>query len=159
MAVLVHSVTDCPLQMCNSTRCSTYQDSPACRVLVATQAPCACTIQCTQCNFPSFCGDSARWFVHTSNQQVYAYNQRFHGDSDSPSHGFHVARLAADLRDFLAALQLTDVTVVGSSMGCAVIWSYVELFGLQRLKQAVFVVRRYCSACSVAVGMRLDCIG
>jgi pimeloyl-ACP methyl ester carboxylesterase len=75
--------------------------------------------------------------------QVYAYDQRFHGDSDSPSHGFHVARLAADLRDFLTALELTDVTVVGSSMGCAVIWSYIELFGLQRLKQAVFVVSYY----------------
>jgi pimeloyl-ACP methyl ester carboxylesterase len=73
-------------------------------------------------------------------QQVYAYDQRFHGDSDSPNHGFHVARLAVDLRDFLQALDLTEVTVVGSSMGCAVIWSYVELFGLQRLRQAVFVV-------------------
>jgi pimeloyl-ACP methyl ester carboxylesterase len=81
--------------------------------------------------------------THMSVVQVYAYDQRFHGDSDSPSHGFHVARLAADLRDFLTALELTDVTVVGSSMGCAVIWSYVELFGLQRLKQAVFLVSFY----------------
>lgn len=83
---------------------------------------------------------------------MYAYDQRFHGDSDSPSHGFHVARLAADLRDFLQALQLADVTVVGSSMGCAVIWSYVELFGLQRLKQAVFVVSKGCGriACAAA---------
>uniref|UniRef100_A0A383V6P7 AB hydrolase-1 domain-containing protein n=1 Tax=Tetradesmus obliquus TaxID=3088 RepID=A0A383V6P7_TETOB len=87
---------------------------------------------------------SRKYFCHNmpalaEHCQVYAYDQRFHGDSDSPSHGFHVARLAADLRDFLQALQLADVTVVGSSMGCAVIWSYVELFGLQRLKQAVFV--------------------
>jgi hypothetical protein len=29
--------------------------------------------------------------------------------------------------------------VVGTSMGCAVIWSYVELFGTARLKSAVFV--------------------
>lgn len=32
-----------------------------------------------------------------------------------------------------------QVTVVGTSMGCAVIWSYVELFSTHRLKQAVFV--------------------
>lgn len=41
--------------------------------------------------------------------QVYAYDQRFHGESDSPSHGFHVARLAADLRDFLQTLDLQQV--------------------------------------------------
>jgi hypothetical protein len=29
--------------------------------------------------------------------------------------------------------------VVGTSMGCAVIWSYVELFGTARLQSAVFV--------------------
>jgi hypothetical protein len=29
--------------------------------------------------------------------------------------------------------------VVGTSMGCAVIWSYVELFGTARLRQAMFV--------------------
>lgn len=32
-----------------------------------------------------------------------------------------------------------DVTVVGASMGAAVIWSYVELFGGDRLGKAVFV--------------------
>ena len=32
-----------------------------------------------------------------------------------------------------------QVTVVGASMGCAVIWSYIELFGEERLSQAVFV--------------------
>ena len=33
--------------------------------------------------------------------------------------GYHVARLAADLRDFLEALDLKEVTVVGCSMGAA----------------------------------------
>lgn len=100
--------------------------------------------------------------TYTPAQQVYAYDQRFHGDSGSPSHGFHVARLAADLRDFLAALQLTDVTVVGSSMGCAVIWSYVELFGLQGLRQAVFVVswhRQCVCSCNIQTdGMVPQCV-
>lgn len=71
---------------------------------------------------------------------VIAYDQRFHGASDSPPHGTHVSRLAADLRDVLAALQLRDgVTLVGTSMGAAVIFSYVELFGLAGLAGAVFV--------------------
>ena len=32
-----------------------------------------------------------------------------------------------------------DVTVVGSSLGGAVIWSYIELYGHQHLGKAVFV--------------------
>ncbi|MEW5306494.1 MAG: hypothetical protein WDW36_008953 [Sanguina aurantia] len=71
--------------------------------------------------------------------RVYALDQRFHGDSDSTSHGHHVARLAADLNDFLTCLNLEQVVVVGTSLGCAVIWSYIELYGEARLKGAVTV--------------------
>lgn len=56
-----------------------------------------------------------------------------------PVQGHHVARLAADLRDLLCALELEDVTLVGASMGAAVIWSYFELFGSARVSKAVFV--------------------
>jgi pimeloyl-ACP methyl ester carboxylesterase len=43
--------------------------------------------------------------------QVYAVDLRHHGDSSTaPDRGYHIARLAADLRDFLEALQLNDVT-------------------------------------------------
>eukprot|EP00854_Cymbomonas_tetramitiformis_P005001 gene5001-6091_t len=71
--------------------------------------------------------------------QVYAYDLRGHGDSDKPTWGAHVARLAGDLRDFLIALDLKEVVVVGTSLGCAIIWSYIELFGNERLGKAVFV--------------------
>lgn len=70
---------------------------------------------------------------------VVAIDLRFHGESDKPAWGFHVARLAADLRDVLAALSLDRPTVVGTSLGCAVIWSFVELFGDAALGGAVFV--------------------
>jgi len=71
--------------------------------------------------------------------RVLALDLRFHGDSDKPEWGFHVARLAADLRDFLAALQLDRPVIVGSSLGCAILWSYVELFGSDSLGKLVFV--------------------
>ncbi|CAL5224510.1 g7207 [Coccomyxa viridis] len=71
--------------------------------------------------------------------QVYAPDLRFHGDSDKPKWGYHVFRLAADLRDMLQTLQLQDVTVVGSSMGASIIWAYIELYGEDRLRSAVFV--------------------
>ena len=61
------------------------------------------------------------------------------GRSDKPDHGYRVSRLAKDLHDLLAQLDLREVTVLGWSLGCAVIWSYVELFGNDRLAQAVFV--------------------
>lgn len=47
-------------------------------------------------------------------------------------------RLANNTHHWLCCalqLELTEVTVVGASMGCAVVWSYVELFGEERLKQ------------------------
>ena len=71
--------------------------------------------------------------------RVYAYDQRFHGESDKPAWGFSVARLAADLKAFIDALGLEQPVVVGTSLGCAVIWAYVELYGDDRLGKLVFV--------------------
>jgi len=79
---------------------------------------------------------------------TYAPDLRGHGDSSEGSglHGLHVARLAADLRDFLALLQSHGrlgsdgrATLVGTSMGCAVIWSYIELFGEDLVRSLVLV--------------------
>lgn len=55
--------------------------------------------------------------------RVFAYDLRGHGESEKPAWGAHVARLAADLRDFMHALELDGVTGVGTSLGCAVMWS------------------------------------
>lgn len=71
--------------------------------------------------------------------RVLVPDHRHHGGSGHTPHGRHVARLAADLRELLAQLEVSDATVVGTSMGCAVIWSYIELFGEERLAKAVFV--------------------
>lgn len=76
------------------------------------------------------------------NCQVIAFDLRHHGDSDKPAWGFHVARLAADLKELLDHLGLQNVTAVGASMGAAVVWSYFELFGCSshsRISKAVFV--------------------
>ncbi|KAL1523329.1 hypothetical protein AB1Y20_018275 [Prymnesium parvum] len=71
--------------------------------------------------------------------RVYAYDLRFHGESGKPTWGFHVARLAADLHDFLREVGLTSPILLGTSLGCAVIWAYVELYGDAHLKNLVFV--------------------
>jgi len=71
--------------------------------------------------------------------RVYAPDFRFHGDSDKPGWGFHVARLAMDLHDLLIAWGLDRPTVVGCSLGSAVIWCFVELFGTTMIGKCVFV--------------------
>ena len=70
---------------------------------------------------------------------VVAVDLRFHGGSDKPAWGFHVARLAADLHDLLAALKLEQPVVVGTSLGCAIIWAFVELYTDSMLGKMVFV--------------------
>ena len=71
--------------------------------------------------------------------QIYALDLRFHGDSEKPAFGFHVSRLAADLRDFIEVLKLDQPTVVGTSLGCAICWSFVELFTDRMIGKFVFV--------------------
>jgi non-heme chloroperoxidase len=73
------------------------------------------------------------------NSRIIAYDLRFHGDSDKPSAGFHVARLAADLNDLILELKLAQPVVVGTSLGCAIIWAYIELYGNATLGGCVFV--------------------
>jgi pimeloyl-ACP methyl ester carboxylesterase len=89
-------------------------------------------------------GFSGRFFkrnadVLAEHARVITIDLRGHGNSDKPSQGYRVPRLAKDLYDVLAALDLHDVTVLGWSLGCPVIWSYLELFDTERLAQAIFV--------------------
>lgn len=71
---------------------------------------------------------------------VVAPDMRGHGASGRSPGGYHVARLAADLRDVIATLRRhagpgddgdapLRVVPVGCSIGAAVLWTYVELFG------------------------------
>lgn len=48
-------------------------------------------------------------------------------------------RLAVDLRNLMDHLHLESVALLGCSLGCAVIWAYVELFGVHRISAAMFV--------------------
>ena len=90
-----------------------------------------------------FSGSSA-YFTHntpslSARHWVLAPDMRGHGRSGhNPSRGgFHVARLAADLRELLlhvtTRLLPTETTTsfvpVGCSIGAAVVWTYLELFG------------------------------
>ncbi len=73
-----------------------------------------------------------------------APDMRGHGKSDHTQGGYHVARLAADLRELIAFLRQSAgpdlrFVPVGCSIGSAVIWTYVELFGCGDFGGVVFV--------------------
>lgn len=72
----------------------------------------------------------------TPSTWVVAPDLRGHGRSGHPQHGYHVARLALDLDNLVTHLRRTfpgtDNTkfiAVGCSIGAAVLWTHLELFG------------------------------
>ncbi|KAH7408097.1 alpha/beta hydrolase-like protein [Phaeosphaeria sp. MPI-PUGE-AT-0046c] len=66
---------------------------------------------------------------------------RGHGTSDKPKAGYHVARLAMDLKNMVDHLGLSDklVSAIGTSLGAAILWSYAELFSTSAFESLVFV--------------------
>jgi len=70
--------------------------------------------------------------------RVIALDMRGHGDSDKPTFGQRIQRLAKDVHDVLEALDLTEVTTMGHSMGCSVLWCHFDLFGSTRISKYVF---------------------
>ena len=71
--------------------------------------------------------------------RVIAVDLRGHGGSPKPPSGYRIARLAADLEDFLSRRGLTSVVLAGHSMGASVIWSYLEQFGAARVAKLIFI--------------------
>jgi non-heme chloroperoxidase len=55
------------------------------------------------------------------------------------SYGLRISRLSKDLYELLTELDLNNVAVLGHSMGSAVIWCYIDLFGPERLSKIILV--------------------
>lgn len=72
-------------------------------------------------------------------RRIVTFDMRGHGSSEKPDHGYRIARLAADLRDLIDALAAEHVDLLGWSMGASVIWSYLELFGDERVRSLIVV--------------------
>ena len=87
---------------------------------------------------------SAAEFKHqiddlSQDRRVIALDMRGHGESDTPDHGYRIARLSRDLQDVLTGLDLNEVDILGHSMGCSIIWSHLDLFGGERLARLLLI--------------------
>jgi non-heme chloroperoxidase len=68
-----------------------------------------------------------------------ALDRRGHGRSDDPGQGYDFDTLSDDLAALLETLDLSDVTLVGHSMGCAEITRYLSRYGVKRVTRVAFV--------------------
>ena len=71
--------------------------------------------------------------------RVIAYDRRGFGKSSRPWGGYNYDTFAADLNAVLTELNLTNVTLVGFSMGGGEIARYIGRFGQSRLARVAFV--------------------
>lgn len=71
--------------------------------------------------------------------RVLVLDPRNQGLSQRVEYGRRIARYAADLKEFSEHLGLGQADYVGWSMGAAVLWSYMDLFGTQGIRKVVFV--------------------
>jgi pimeloyl-ACP methyl ester carboxylesterase len=69
--------------------------------------------------------------------RVVTYDRRGFGDSSQPWTGYDYDTFTADLHALLEHLDLTDVTLVGFSMGGGEVVRYIATHGTQRVRSAV----------------------
>ena len=80
----------------------------------------------------------------SSRYRCITVEHRGHGRSDKPDFGYRPARVACDVRDVLDTLDVSDVALLGHSMGAAVILLYWDMFGPHRLGRLVLVDQPTC---------------
>jgi pimeloyl-ACP methyl ester carboxylesterase len=68
-----------------------------------------------------------------------AYDKRGHGRSNDPGSGYHYDSLADDLSSVIDQLDLSDVVLVGHSMGPAEIVRYLVRHGKTRISRLVLI--------------------
>ena len=66
------------------------------------------------------------------------YDHRGHGDSKDANSGKPTMEtLASDLNEIIQGLSLSDITLLGWSMGAGVVFNYVRLYGCDALKRII----------------------
>ncbi len=76
--------------------------------------------------------------LRSTGYRVITYDRRGFGRSDKPAKGYTYDTLTDDLHALLEQLDLTDVTLVGFSMGGGEVARYFSKYGDERLRSVVF---------------------
>lgn len=71
--------------------------------------------------------------------RTVVYDYRNHGQSGASDNGARIASLATDLRELLDHLSIPRAHLAGNSMGCSVLYSFVDLYGTERVKSLVLI--------------------
>src|SRR5712671_4223249 len=71
--------------------------------------------------------------------RVITYDRRGFGRSSKPGTGYNYDTFAADLDVLLSTLNLTNVSLVGHSMGTGEITRYIAKYGTKRLRKVVLI--------------------
>jgi non-heme chloroperoxidase len=71
--------------------------------------------------------------------RVITYDRRGFGRSSKPAVGYNYDTFAADLDAVLSTLNLTDVSLVGFSMGTGEVTRYIGKYGAKRVRKAVLI--------------------
>jgi len=71
--------------------------------------------------------------------RVITYDRRGFGKSSQPTVGYDYDTFAADLDAVLTTLDLTDVVLVGFSMGTGEVGRYVATYGIERIAKIAFL--------------------
>jgi non-heme chloroperoxidase len=72
-------------------------------------------------------------------RRVITYDRRGFGQSSQPAGGYDYDTFAADLNTVLETLDLTDVVLVGFSMGTGEVARYIGTYGSARVAKAGFI--------------------
>src|SRR5215510_7250366 len=71
--------------------------------------------------------------------RVIAYDRRGFGQSSQPTVGYDYDTFTADLASLLDDLDLTDVTLIGFSMGTGEVTRYLGRYGSARIRKAALL--------------------
>ncbi|MDB6101172.1 MAG: Chloride peroxidase [Gammaproteobacteria bacterium] len=71
--------------------------------------------------------------------RVVTYDRRGFGRSSNPAVGYNYDTFAADLDVVLSTLKLSDVSLVGFSMGTGEVTRYIGKYGAKRVRKAVLI--------------------
>jgi non-heme chloroperoxidase len=78
-------------------------------------------------------------YLLSKNYHVYVLDPRNQGLSERTERGTRIARFAADLKEFGDHLGVKKADYCGWSMGAAVLWSYIDLFGTKGINKVAFI--------------------